>query len=98
VTNRLKKQEETFEIVAQAKTEAQAMEHVFAQVKQRAYEHCKGYLIEMHVDSFELQAIDEIVEIKKFLYFLLPKESKMIQLKTRVRVSIDYINRGLQAG
>jgi len=98
MNNQLKKQEELFTIVAKGKSETEAMEHIFQQVKREAYNHCKGYLIEMHVHSFEVVAIEERVETTKFLYFFLPKERKRIELTARVKVTIDYIERGLKAG
>lgn len=94
--NRIKTQHETLDIVVNANTEAQAMENVFQQVKQQAYQNCQGYLIEMHVTSFEVQSIEEKTEIKKFLYFFLPKELKQIQLQARVQITMNYIERDLQ--
>jgi len=95
MANQLKKQNETFEIVAKGMSEAEAMEAVFQQVKKEAYTHCKGYLIEMHVESFELIDIEETKEIQRYLYVFLPKERKHVQVKARVQVVITYIEHGL---
>lgn len=80
-------------LIQRGKTEEEALQNIFNQLRRDIHSHIDGYLMEMHVGSVILLRKEVREKIKRFLFFFFPVEHRTVTLEMKLKISVTSIKR-----